>query len=1153
MVDVTDALPVNPQDEGQTLDRPLTTAFNRPVTYTARSPRYREASSLLEATGAVIDNDFITATLIRDIGNLLDGPEERDQDWNPDDDQSLRTLFEEYGLPVTEKIARRLRGTVSENHARRVLDRAMTEMQNEEKIASFFDGGNAESFLFRLGVSVFDPVGLLAGGAAGRLAGAGLVAKRAANLRRLADNFGELGHMAAYTTALTPLTSRTSWAAREALAAAAVDGSLEAYHISRSPTAGMDELAIAGLGSLAASGVFGALGYRGAQIDLIRRSAQRVEKETLEEAFRTLDAAYAPAPGEPQFDPAGSIGAARLRTGDEDLGEVDPLVAEFDPGQDSDFGNAVRFDAHADFMRSSNQYTRALAGMMLVDGAASNASRGKVQHFTVEEIAHNHERQFTTRFATALLGAYDAWKKANGLRTLDTAMDASYYNDFIAQVARAVRNPDSDVSPEIAQARDSFRTSMREQLRLAQEAGIMDEVPESDLYVPRFWRRDAFIEMFEKYGTERGTEYAARVIGRGLMKSYDDPELADNIARHLIRIITDKSVSNESLTEMANMSRERSIARLKALVGDEVDDDTMNALVDLFKGPGRDKNGQGPRSEFRLDLDENAEIMIEGRKLRLDDFLNNDLMSINTIYSRQIGGRIAFSEVSKGRFLTNQDIEDFFAKAEAEIALLPNAQKRMEEVKLKRLRAYSGYLLGHGSLGDDIAMSEDAQAFLKFLRDVSFARMMGQVGYAQLGEIGTAVGALGMKAFLQQIPSSMREVLTRYRPGVSPQADHISHTLADMTGLGNMHIMARMRSTSRQLDSDDVYGARDTAPGDSGMNQDGQRPGRIREVGSKLARGAELWARGTSLIGGLQPITDVTQTATAQALLASFARSAKDGTRLIRHVMMDEAAIDKRLLAMGVDPEMEARISSVLQEISEYDEAGNLKNLRLDQASDQEAVDHLFRVITRESRRIVQEGDLGTSRGIMVNPLIRAILQFKTFVMNSHVKQMLYGINMRDAQAMTEFLMSTLLAGMGQMAKYNLMTLGMSPESREDYLDYAFGEDDERFWKAMAAAIRNSSQSGLLPDAIDTLTQAALGQRFFDYRNTGLSSGFFDLESSAAYSTLKAPLAPFEELAQGDPDDAVRDLVRLGPNYTPVVILGNILQEQVPEEFNKKQ
>jgi len=51
----------------------------------------------------------------------------------------------------------------------------------------------------------------------------------------------------------------------------------------------------------------------------------------------------------------------------------------------------------------------------------------------------------------------------------------------------------------------------------------------------------------------------------------------------------------------------------------------------------------------------------------------------------------------------------------------------------------------------------------------------------------------------------------------------------------------------------------------------------------------------------------------------------------------------------------------------------------------------------------------------------------------------MYGAMLADAQVMTEFLSSTLLAGIGQIAKYNLRTIGMTQGEREEYLEKTFG------------------------------------------------------------------------------------------------------------------
>lgn len=1101
--------------------------------------QYQEGVDLVEMLGATWDM-FPVSTLWRDTTRLArGGMERRDEAWDSSDDTRLRELFEEYNIPITPQSVREHRNTINEGHARRVLQRTQQEIENQRKISAFYDNSTAE-FLGTLGLSMFDPVGWVAGGVAGKLANTGLRARRAQ----------QIAQQGMETTMLTPVVSRGEYAMRNALAAAAADGTLEAYHISRSPTAGNEEMIIAGIGSLAVGGVFGALNFKGADRAITERAVRRSLQEQFDalQLFDSGDGVVPPSPAPRSSDPFrnSSVGASRpdetASAADAPSTPVDPLVEEFDPGENSTFAGGLRFDAFSHFGRSSNPFIRALNSIMLVDGAASNAGKGRVQHFTVEEIAHQHERVFSGRFANEVTAAWDSWKKSQGISTRDSAFNADHYNEFMGLVARAVRgDPTVNLTPEIIQVRDAFRKSMREQLEAAQRAGILEDVDVNDLYIPRFWRRDAFLRIMERHG-DKGEDVLAVMIGRGLRNARPDMELevADSIARHVIRVVTDPSIAQEGLDQISNMSRKKARERLIGLLGEQ-DDEVLDSLVNIFGGRQRQRAEDGPRAESRLDLDENAEVMLGGERYRLDSLLNNDLLSINTIYSRQIGGRIGFSDVTAGKLKTTDDIEAFLQKAKNANARLPNAELKLEQARVEQLKAYADYLLGHGSLGD-VAWSENTQRFMKFLRDVSFARLMGQVGYAQLSEIGTAVGVVGMRAYLSAAPAAVRRVLQNYRPGVSQSDDHLIEVLADMTGLGNMHIQARMRTLSRELDSDDVYGARDTAPGSRTEGHSGQT------AWDKATRGAELWARGTSIIGGLQPITDFAQYAMAQAFIASMARNRRAGRHLLQRKKKHTTS-ETRRLAMGIDDEWNERLGELFDEIAVYDDNGILKDLRITESADQEAVDYLFRVVLRESRRVIQEGDLGTSRDWMVAPLWRTILQFRTFVMNAHVKQMLYGANVRDAQLGTEFFASTVMAGIGQIAKYNLMTLGMGASDRSDYMDYVYGEDDERIANMIASSLRYSSHIGLLPDAIDMVTQMALGERYFDYRNTGLSSGFFDPEGSASLNTLVSPLRVIEELSNGEPDDAVRDFMRIGPNYTPLLILSNVLQGMAPDSM----
>lgn len=1170
MTDAPEFIPTaNPTDASQVNARAAQVdEAGNPVLYdmsnnTDRTPTYRNSPDAWETLGAIVENDFITSSLVRSMRNMSDPEYNSSTPWDGEDDAEITSLFEEHGTQMNERLVRRVRQSYSRVHASRILDRAAREMENEDTIDRFFQGDDTAAFLTRLGVGILDPVGFGAGAAAEGIVNAGVKATTVGRLAAIrAAQVTETGTNDALRSVLRQPIGRGEYALRQALAASAANGSLEVYHLQDSPNAGQNEYMLAAIGSLALGGAFAALGYRGAQRRIVTESVFEADAAVNAEmeAFFTSRSETTTTPRDP-FG-GGSVGAARQRApGDPEVPTgsttADPLVDEFDPGQNTAQGGPVRWDAYNSFNGSENPYTRAGAAMILEDGAASEAGRGRPQHFTVELLAQQHERVFGQQFAREMEGAYDLHKKANNIRTRDSAMDARHYNEFTRDVARAVRDdPTLRLTPEITRVRDAFRKSMREQLAHAQARGILMDVSPDDLYVPRFWRREAFMEIIEQYGDVDGKDMLANLIGRGLLKTGTDVEVADSIARHVTDVITRSNLSDGEFAKFRNMQRGNARAALIKYLGPDVDEEVLDGITDLLTGKANNnKAPDGPRGESRLRLDENATYMFNGKPMRLDDLLNNDLLAVNTIYSRQIGGRSAFSEVSGGKLKTTADIENFLSAAQRHSEAMGATDPVQEAKYIARMRTYADYLLGHGSLADDGSFSADHQLFMKFLRDASFARLMGQAGYAQLAEVGTAIGALGLKSFLRHAPAAMQRVMNDFKTGMPAHEQNLTNIVANTVGLGDANVQSRMRTMSRELDAESSPGMRDRGVSVGSPKQPSNTPARhgisafVQRIAEKAGRTAELAARMTSIIGGLQPIDDFSKVTTATALVAQFAENARKGNRLNTHVWGLQQN-DARLLGMGIDDQMHDRITAVFAEIADYDEHGILTGLRLDASTDPAAVRHMFRSVLRESRRIIQETDLGTSREALVNPLVRTILQFRSFVMAAHVKQTLYGATMRDAQLGSEFLMSMTFAAMGQMAKYNLMTAGMSQDRRDEYLTYAFGDEGSgRILRVAASAFRYSSHGGMLPDAADTVSQQLLHQRFFDYRNSGLSSGFADPESSASFNTIMAPLQPFAELADGQPDDAVRDLMRIGPNYTPLLILGNVLQEQVPEKF----
>ena len=300
-----------------------------------RAPEESEFSDTSIGSGiaSIVSNDFVTATVWRDTERLMFGEADvPDSEWDPEDVARVRGLFEETGVPLTRQYALRMRDTVSETHARRVLSRMRQELDNEQRIQAAFGGGGG-GLAVRMATGLFDPAGLLAGALSGGAAKVGMTAS----------------------------TARSAYMLRSALATAAVDGSLEAYRIARSPTAGGEEAGVAAMTTLATGAIFGALGFRGARRDVVTAEIARVEEEILQEMMAFTPPDVAPSTSDDLL--AGSSAGAQRTARElitEEEGPDRHSICDRDPGEGTGSGRSLRFDAFAMFNRSDSRVVRAL-------------------------------------------------------------------------------------------------------------------------------------------------------------------------------------------------------------------------------------------------------------------------------------------------------------------------------------------------------------------------------------------------------------------------------------------------------------------------------------------------------------------------------------------------------------------------------------------------------------------------------------------------------------------------------------------------------------------------------------------------------------------------------------------------------------------------
>lgn len=355
-----------------------------------------------------------------------------------------------------------------------------------------------------------------------------------------------------------------------------------------------------------------------------------------------------------------------------------------------------------------------------------------------------------------------------------------------------------------------------------------------------------------------------------------------------------------------------------------------------------------------------------------------------------------------------------------------------------------------------------AQA-LRMIRDYNFIRVMGQVGFAQLSEIGVIMGTLGLRAALSHMPAFRRAMSangeTLLRDGFARELEQIIATGTD--GLRNLP-HARL--------------------GDAGQWDEWSGTGRgsqfLGRVDGLLARGKRL----TADVSGMTAVTAALQRWAAKAIVQRFADLANGGK--------PSAAAVRRLKTLGLDDAMQDRVFAELRQHTST-EPGMLTGKRvrmmnLDHWTDLEARAAFEQAVYRQARRVVQENSFGSMPGFINNALGATFFQFRTFMLGSWTKQTLHGIHMRDFPAFAAFSLSMVVGALAYTVQTKLQAV-----ARDDADQWLYDPERGRLTeeKIAAAAFQRAAWSSFLPIVADFGIGTVTGEPFFDTRASSLPSG----------------------------------------------------------------
>lgn len=491
---------------------------------------------------------------------------------------------------------------------------------------------------------------------------------------------------------------------------------------------------------------------------------------------------------------------------------------------------------------------------------------------------------------------------------------------------------------------------------------------------------------------------------------------------------------------------------VKAMVDNGIDPETAQAIVDslLKKGEGTQAFNSSLRRRSAFDR-QHAVTYEDGSTLSVYDLIDTDMGHIMDGYISRMSGAVGLAKNFDGASSLS-DITRLFQEAKArEFGVGQLSDARVQEID-NAFNSAMNHILGRQL--DDPSL---AKLVMSSLRNLNVARLLGGSVLYQMVEFAQLLGTVGIRNTLRAMPELVGNIRRNVKTGkLDSEELNALEDLISGTGIDMLRYLDTRRGDEYQayLGSNKWTKKADTA-----------------DFMLKKAAGGLL------KYTGMTPLLVIEKRLTLIALTRHFQDAVVDGKKL--------AYSPKRLASLGVSPEGYEAMAEAMRKYSSKTEKGRHK---LDVAgwnrTDPDTFATFKVLLQRESRRVIQENDLGSHIPQLDNGWMKTFTQFRTFVLQAYSKALLYGVNHRDAQLASTLMYATGLGVIMQYARALSKASTMEEEERKEYLAKAL-----KFGGAggvLARSVASMSQASIMPQLFDTISP--FGNLFDGYRSTTDSS-----------------------------------------------------------------
>lgn len=798
------------------------------------------------------------------------------------------------------------------------------------------------------------------------------------------------------------------------------------------------------------------------------------------------------------------------------------------------FGSKVRFSLGGKLHGSKNPLAR-LAAYLVQDGVGKKGEN--VNGIAVTEEVSRLTGEMMGAYHRAYNPALDAFLKSNKYSMLDRDAGTVAFNE---QVTAFIRDREfgrvdryakevAQVGRKIAEINDELRKMaanplIREGLTGRAVAGF-DRIADDPHYIMRVWDARKIADARTKHGSAVIEELIAGAMRKANPSVPED--LLLKAARGFARGIEDRAFGIDELT-MKNIGAENvdDLVETLTMHGGLTKQDAADLIHRITHKS--DDAGRDGVAKCRTLMDETFRLPskmsvhgVMGDGLGITDLTVNDATHLTATYVRRMAGLVGLArfrvrDPKTGEILVDgitKDSEwDTFLRAinkrGADLGAAGKQSQGEREYDMKGLQFAYDMIKGRPVQS---AFDGAAADWMRTVREYNFARVGGQLGFAQLPEFGNIIGTLGVKAAFSHMPALRRILSTS---GESIRKDDFAHDLEIFVPVGDENLVHR--SASR---FDEFSGAPNSL--DRGTRQQ-----KAEGIARKLSRA-------TAVASGMAHVNEMLQTMVARGIVQKFA--------IMAHKANGKGFSVKRLADMGLDPKMAERIYGQFRAEGNFEYAqGMLTGKRIvranfDNWTDKGAREAFRNAVYRLANSTVQKNDLGNIPMWMNGNVGRSLMQFRMFVVAAWEKQTLRSAHLRDFPAFASAMLAMTFAGVGYTVQEKLRAVGR-PDA-DEYLDKRLS------WENIGkAALSRSGWASIGPMVMDsTVSGAIFGKPQFDFRTTGQGQEMLLGNPTMGLIFNDGPLMaagitrPFAE-DRGMSQQEARAIARVAPfqNFLPV-------------------